>query len=103
MNPQTTLNAVRELSERAMLRPAPTRLRLARAADLRPGPRPATIPYEELHPPRRIGIEVPMRASGYRQRKGTVPKDAPPAEKDFLKLAVEKTAPKPVILPPLAA
>lgn len=56
MNPETTLNAVRELSENAMLRPATKHLRLTQPEDLQRGrPRPAPEAYEELHPPRMSG------------------------------------------------
>jgi hypothetical protein len=90
MTPQTTLEAVRELSERAMFRPSPTRLRLTKPEEQRPGPRRAVMTYEELHPPR-IGTEA-GRASGQQSRKPRVEHVTRTAmEKDFMRSAIEKT------------
>jgi hypothetical protein len=103
MTPQTTLNAVRELSERALLRPAPTRLHLTRPEDLRPTLKPAPVPYEELCPIR-IGGSLGT-AGNNRPRKhqeqhcpecGKRPQycycNVKPREKDFMRAALDKTA-----------
>jgi hypothetical protein len=95
MNAESTLRKVRELSERATLRPAVRQLPLAKPEELNRGPRRAIIPYEELHPPR-IRATEPMRASGYKQRadqsgrgEGRPAREAP---KDFMVAALDKTA-----------
>lgn len=100
MTPQSTLEAVRNLSENAPLRPALARLRLTRPGDLRAGPRPAVTTYEELHPPR-IGSWTPHQ-SGKRQATdhcatcGKRPEycycEVKPKEKDFMREALEKSA-----------
>jgi hypothetical protein len=51
MSYDTTLAAVRDLSENATLRPAARRLRLTRPDDAL-APRRAIIPFEDLHRPR---------------------------------------------------
>ncbi len=67
MNAETTLNAVRELSERATLRPAAKRLRLGGPKAEASKPKRTVIPWEELHPTRMGGD--PGRASAYKARK----------------------------------
>jgi hypothetical protein len=104
MNPLTTLNAVRELSERALLRPAPTRLRLTKPEDRQAGSRPAVIPYEELHP---------LKIGGFAGTAGNNKARAPrpvrekvthsAMKKDFMRAAVDKAEAamerQPVVIP----
>jgi hypothetical protein len=102
MTPQTTLDAVRELSERAMLRPSPTRLRLTRPQERPAGPRRAIIAYEDAHLPR-IGGEA-GRASGQKSRK---PRNehvtARAMEKDYMAEALAKTEATNILPLPTAA
>lgn len=115
MNPQTTLDAVRELSERATIRPPPKCLPLAKPEDLRPPLKRANATYEELHPPK-IGGDLGTagnnkarkpRASDHCPGCGKRPEycycDVKPDEKDFMRATVEKaeaaTERRPVVLP----
>lgn len=86
MNPQSTLDAVRELSEKAMLRPSPKRLRVTSLRDQSRGPRRATFAYEELHLPK---IGPAGRASGQGARR---PRRQSTDENNFMAAALEKTA-----------
>lgn len=115
MTPQATLDAVRELSERAMLRPAPNRLHLTKPEEVNQPLRRAPIPYEELHPPK-IGGDLGTagnnkarkpRAADHCELCGKRPDycycDVKPKKNDFMKRAVEKaeaTAERqPVVVP----
>jgi len=115
MTPQTTLDRVRELSERAMLRPAPKRLRLTRPEDVNPPLKPAPVPFEELYPPR-IGGDLGTAGNHKARRKhdaahcpdcGKRPEycycEVKPRKKDFMQQALEKTEAaierQPVVIP----
>jgi hypothetical protein len=97
MTPQTTLDAVRELSERASLRPAPTRLRLTKPGEQPPGPRRAIIAYEDAHTPRIGGWSTPHSVTKRRVPKVHVTKAA--MEKDWMASAFDKTEAKIARLP----
>jgi hypothetical protein len=102
MNAQTTLDAVRELSEQAMLRPSPTQLRLTTPEDIAARRPRVIIPWEERHALRFGGAQG--TAGNYKPRKnqtadhcqdcGKRPQycfcKVKPKEKDFLTIAAKK-------------
>lgn len=104
MTPQATLDAVRELSERATLRPAPKRLRLTRPEDLQPALKPAPIPYEELHP-LQIGGSAGTAGNHRPHKPKAVTEHVTRSamEKDWMLSALEKTEAaterRPVVIP----
>jgi len=89
MNAETTLNKVREISENAHRRPAAKRLRLKTESDEWRTKR-VIVPYEELHPPTRLGVA--LTASGYKRRDPDARKNQYDQPKDFMAAALEKTA-----------
>lgn len=101
MTPQATLDAVRELSERASLRPAPTRLRLTKPEEHQPGPRRAIIAYEDKVTLKIGGWSTPHSNTKRRVPKTHVTRTA--MEKDFMQLAAEKAEAaverRPVVIP----
>lgn len=107
MTYEATLDCVRELSERATLRPAPHHLALAKPEDLHHGPRPAIVAWEDRHLPK-IGGDLGTAGNHKRHQKHAVKDHCPtcgkrpqycycevrPRKKDFMQAALEKTESK---------
>lgn len=92
MNPESTLEAVRELSENATLRPPPKHLRLARAKDVSAGLRRATVAYEDAHTPKIGSWNRPhQQAKPRKVSKRLGATYSPERDNDFLNRALKKT------------
>lgn len=89
MNAETSLNRVREISENATRRPAGKVLKLG-AGSSEIGKPKVIVPWEELHPPRILGLG--HSASGYKARGPNVRQNQPAPQKGFMAVALEKTA-----------